>query len=317
MLYSKRSFLNAFDASIRHSKPVSKQISKKTKKINNKNKQKHIDITPYCMLLCCYTVQMVDKSCRNLYKDGYIVNTDKNLQSDQISKKLSIIPSLICTDLCNLDQEVRRIESLGCKMLHVDIIDGNFSPSMPIGLETIKQVRKITSMDFDVHLMVLNNEFFVNQMIDIGSSRICFHVENERHISQLLTQIKARGVEAGAALSPATPVSVLEYIIEQCDFVLLMGINPGYASFPGEEKVSYIKRKIVDCSKLIRKYQLKTRITIDGRVSFDDLLPYAQAGADIFVGGSSSLFHPQSTFEENWNKANEILSHFAMFDDIE
>ena len=107
------------------------------------------------MLLCCYTVQMVDKSCRNLYKDGYIVNTDKNLQSDQISKKLSIIPSLICTDLCNLDQEVRRIESLGCKMLHVDIIDGNFSPSMPIGLETIKQVRKITSMDFDVHLMIV------------------------------------------------------------------------------------------------------------------------------------------------------------------
>ncbi len=238
------------------------------------------------------------------------MNTSTNIESNQTSKNLSIIPSLICTDLCNLEQEVRNIEALGCKMIHVDIIDGNFSPSMPIGLDTIKQVRKKTSMDFDVHLMVLNNEFFIRQMIDIGAKRICFHVENERHINQLLTLIKSSGVEAGVALSPATPISVLEYVIEQCDFVLLMGINPGYASFSGEEKVSFIRRKIVDCSELIKKYQLKTTITIDGRVSFDDLLSYAQEGVKTFVGGSSSLFHPLMTFEENWKKANEILSHF-------
>jgi ribulose-phosphate 3-epimerase len=236
------------------------------------------------------------------------VKLQGNILSVQSSKELAIVPSLICTDLCNLEQSVKEMESLGCKMIHVDIIDGNFSPSMPIGLETIKQVRQKTSMDFDVHLMVLNNEFFIRQMIDIGASRICFHVENERHTSQLLTQIKANGIEAGVALSPATPVCFLDYIIEQCDFVLLMGINPGYASFSGEEKVSYIRRKIEDCSELIRKYQLKTTITIDGRVSFDDLLPYAQAGASTFVGGSSSLFHPPMTFEENWNKANKILS---------
>lgn len=241
----------------------------------------------------------------------------RNTQSEQKSNQLSIVPSLICTDLCNLEQEVRMIETIGCNMIHVDIIDGNFSPSMPIGLDTIRQVRKKTSMDFDVHLMVLNNEYFVNQMIEIGAKRICFHVENERHISQLLTQIKSSGVETGVALSPATPISVLEYVIEQCDFVLLMGINPGYASFSGEKKVSYIERKIMDCSELIKKYQQKTSITIDGRVSFDDLLLFAQAGVETFVGGSSSLFHPKMTFEENWNKANRIFSQYKMPDGIE
>ena len=233
---------------------------------------------------------------------------EENEPSNQVPKNISIVPSLMCTDLLNIEQEVKRIEELGIKMLHIDVIDGNFSPSMPLGLETVRQLRKKTKLDFDVHLMVNNNEFFVEQMIDLGAQRICFHVEVEKHISKLLTQIKSHKISAGVALSPATPISVLEYIIEQCDFILLMGINPGYATFAGEGKVSYIKRKIKDCSTLIKAQQRNTSIAIDGRVSFDDLIPFAEAGADTFVGGTSSLFQPEMPLDKNWNRIKEILS---------
>ncbi len=142
-------------------------------------------------------------------------------------KKINVAPSLICLDLCNLEKEVQDVERLGADMLHVDLLDGYFSPSMPIGLDVIRQVRQITDLPFDVHLMVVKNDFFLEELYNIGVQRISIHAEGTRHLDKTLAEIKMHGIEAGIALCPATPLHVLEFAKARCDFILHMMINPG------------------------------------------------------------------------------------------
>lgn len=201
-----------------------------------------------------------------------------------------IAPSLICSDMCNLEASVRELESAGCEMLHVDLLDGYFSPSMPIGLDTIRQLRKKTTMAFDAHVMAVDNTFFMEELADIGVYRMCFQVETERHVSHKLTWLHRQGIKAGVALAPGTPISALEYVLEQCDYVLLMMINPGYASNAGEIVRESLKRKVRDLHEMIVKQGLSTTITIDGRTYLDAIPCYAAAGASTFVAGTSSLF---------------------------
>ena len=122
-----------------------------------------------------------------------------------------------CCDLCNLEQSVKTLEDGGIELLHVDILDGHFSPSMPLGLDTVAQLRTRTSMPFDVHLMASENDYFVRELLDIGVEQLVFHAETERHIDNRLNQIHAAGARAGIALKPATPLSVLDYVLEKCD----------------------------------------------------------------------------------------------------
>lgn len=197
-----------------------------------------------------------------------------------------ISPSLICLDMCNLESQVKQLEANGLDNIHIDILDGHFSPSMPLGLDTVRQLRKKTNLYFDCHLMVENPDFFINELIDLGANRICFHVETVNHIDGTLNKIHEAGIEAGVALKPSTPLNVLEYVIEKCDIVLLMLINPGYASSQIEEQVPYAKRKIKDLRKMIDKRKLKTKIIIDGRISPNDI-KYYKGIVDYFVCGST------------------------------
>lgn len=222
--------------------------------------------------------------------------------------KIQISPSLICMDLCNLERSVAELEAIGCDMLHVDLLDGYFSPSMPIGLDTIRQLRKKNKMSFDAHIMTVDNTFFMSELADIGVSRMCFHVETERHISRKLTWLHENGIQAGVALTPATPVSSLEYVLEQCDFVLLMMINPGYASNPNEKMLGSLQRKISDLYQMIQDKGLQTTITIDGRTYLDVIPDYINAGASTFVAGTSSLFKSNGlTLQENYIRLEETI----------
>ncbi|MED0746863.1 ribulose-phosphate 3-epimerase, partial [Aeribacillus composti] len=162
----------------------------------------------------------------------------------QNNKKITIAPSIMCADLCNLEKSVKEIEKEGLDTLHIDIIDGHFSPSMPLGIDTIKQLRKITDMNFDVHIMSNNNEFFIQEMIKIDVQQISFHYETSTHIDRYINLIKNNGIKAGLALNPATPLSVLDYILPQCDTILLMLINPGFATDENEKQVSYAIKKV-------------------------------------------------------------------------
>ncbi|MCF6464943.1 ribulose-phosphate 3-epimerase [Clostridium sp. Cult2] len=214
-------------------------------------------------------------------------------------KKIVIAPSIMCADLCNLEKSVREIEKEGIDTLHIDVIDGYFSPSMPLGLDTIKRLREITDMNFDVHIMSNNNEFFIQEMIKIGVQQISFHFESSTHIDRYLNLIKKNGVKAGLALNPATPLSVLDYSLPQCETVLLMLINPGFANNKGEKQVPYAAKKVEDLHQLIEERKLDVNIEVDGRVSLDTIPSLVKAGANILVAGSTSLFIPNKTIAEN------------------
>ena len=210
---------------------------------------------------------------------------------DIYSQKCILSPSLIsCCDLCNLEASVKNLEAAGIEMLHVDILDGHFSPSMPLGLDTVRQLRSRTDIIFDVHLMTTAHDFFVEELLDIGVQQLVFHGEMEPHMDNRLNQIRKAGVRAGVALKPATPLSSLEYVIEKCDAVLLMLINPGYAQSKSEGQVPYAERKVRELHEMIQSRGLDTKVILDGRISKENMAMFAPDGiADIFVAGSTCL----------------------------
>ena len=191
--------------------------------------------------------------------------------------------------MCNLEREVRSLEKAGIKMLHVDILDGHFSPSMPLGLDTVRQLRAKTDMFFDCHVMVTEQDYFVDELLDMGVDQIVFHGETQPHIDGMLNRIHAKGVKAGVALKPSTSLTELEYVLDKCDTVLLMLINPGYAFVKGEKQVAYADRKIRELRKMITDRGLKTKIEVDGRISPDNIRTYGKGDVDIFVTGSTCI----------------------------
>lgn len=198
-------------------------------------------------------------------------------------------PSLICLDMLHLEDQIRELEESGIRMLHVDILDGHFSPSMPLGFETIRQLREITDMEFECHVMADSPEYFIDELLDIGVGQIVFQVESALHIDGLLNKIHRRKVRAGLALAPSTALSTLEYELDKCDAILLMQINPGYASAQNEEKAFFMDRKIKVLRKKIEQRDLDTKIIIDGRVSLEDIEHYGRNIVDIFVGGTTCI----------------------------
>lgn len=204
-------------------------------------------------------------------------------------EKCIISPSLICLDMCNLENQIRILEQSEIDVLHVDILDGHFSPSMPLGLDTVRQLRQKTDMFFDCHVMVENQDFFIDSLLDIGVQQIVFHAETQPHIDGMINRIHAKGVKAGIALKPSTPLSTVEYVLDKCDSVLLMLINPGYAFLKGEKQVDYADRKIRQLRQMINERGLSTKIELDGRISPDNIRTYGKNIADVFVTGTTCL----------------------------
>ena len=150
-------------------------------------------------------------------------------------------------------------------------------------------MRQLTKLKFDVHLMATDNDYFVDELIDIGVEQLVFHLESERHVDNQLNRIRAKGVRAGVALKPATPIGQLDCVIEKCDAVLLMLINPGYAWNKGEKQVAFADRKIRELRALIDARGCDTAISIDGRVSLQNMTDYGAGLVDIFVGGTTCI----------------------------
>ncbi len=220
------------------------------------------------------------------------------------NEKCILSPSLICLDMCNLEREVKKLEQGGIKMLHVDILDGHFSPSMPLGLDTVRQLREKTDLFFDCHVMVTEQDYFIDELLDIGVDQIVFHGETQPHIDGMLNRIHAKGVKAGVALKPATPLSEVEYVLDKCDTVLLMLINPGYAFVKGEKQVTYADRKIRELRKMIKERGLDTKIEVDGRISPENIRTYGKGDVDIFVTGSTCL--DKQNMEESLKKLDAL-----------
>ncbi len=214
-------------------------------------------------------------------------------------KKIVLSPSVMCTDLLNLETSVKELEQINVDSLHIDILDGAFSPSMPLGIDTVKQLKKKTKLPFDVHIMSMNNEYFIKEMISIGAERISFHLETSHHIDREINLIKNAGLKVGVAINPATSLNTLDYVLPQCDVIILMLINPGFATMKSENQVSYATQKIMELKKIIKQKGLSTKIQVDGRVSLATIPDLIAAGADDLVLGSTSLFIKNQSLEEN------------------
>jgi ribulose-phosphate 3-epimerase len=217
--------------------------------------------------------------------------------------------SLITLDHCNLESQIRVLERGGVDLLHVDILDGHFSPSMPLGLETVRQLRDKTDLAFDCHVMTDPQDYFVDELLDIGVQQIVFHAETQRHIDGMINRIHAAGARAGVALKPSTPLSTLDYVLEKCDSVLLMLINPGFASVKNESQVPYADRKVRELLAMIDARGLDTRISLDGRISRENIRAWGASAADQFVLGSTCLRRGEleKSLEELFALRDEVL----------
>ncbi len=221
--------------------------------------------------------------------------------------KITISPSIMCADLVNLERSIKQIETLNIDRLHIDLIDGAFSPSMPLGIDTVKKIRKITSMAFDVHIMAMDNEFFVKELLNLGAESISFHYETTLHMDRLINMVKKNNAAVGIALNPATPLNVLEYILPLCDKIVLMLINPGFAGDENEAMVPYAIQKLRDLHQMIKDKKLDTQIQVDGRVSLDAIPELIKAGATDLVVGSTGLFIQGSSLMENKAKLDNVI----------
>ena len=218
---------------------------------------------------------------------------------------IHIAPSVMCADLCDLETDIRELEAAGINMLHFDLMDAHFVPNMPIGLALIEQLRPKTDCAFDIHLMVENNDFFVDAVAAVGVQQIAVHVESATHLDRTLSLIQAHGIKAGAALNPATPLSALNYVLDRLDFVLVMTVNPGFA---GQKVVPATLRKIAECRTFLDKHAAHLPIEVDGNVSFENIPKMVSAGADILVGGTSSVFQKSGSRLENIQRIQQAIT---------
>lgn len=223
--------------------------------------------------------------------------SEKTVDSVEISscEKVSIAPSMMCVDPLNFESELRRVEVLGVDMLHMDVMDGHFVPNMPLGLAVITELSKKTALPLDVHLMVENSEFFISALPPLA--RISVHVEFCTHLDRTLTQIRATGAKAGIALNPSTPLSVIDWVLERIDYVLIMTVNPGFA---GQQLTPASLRKITECRRKLDDAGFsQVEIQVDGNVSFENIPLMVAAGARNLVAGTSSIFHSSDCWKNN------------------
>ena len=216
-----------------------------------------------------------------------------------------VSPSVMCADLCHLEEGVRQLEAVGADMLHVDMSDGHFVPNLLLGLDIVRQLRKKTALPIDVHLMVENPDDYIDPLAEIGVEMVAVHAEVLPHLDRTLTRIREKGMQAGVALNPSTPLAVFEYVRERLDFVLLMTVNPGFA---GGKLVAAAIRKIADCRKYLDENDLDIPILVDGNVSFASIPQMVAAGAGILAVGTSSWFNSRQPLLENVEKTKAAIA---------
>ncbi len=202
---------------------------------------------------------------------------------------VQIVPSILSADFARLAEEIQRVEQAGATMLHLDIMDGHFVPNMTIGPPVVECIRKVTRMTLDVHLMISDPDRYISVFIDAGADQISVHQEACLHLDRTLRFIRNRGLPAGVVLNPATPVAMLDDVLELADYVLVMSVNPG---FGGQQFIPNALRKIRALDERRRRLGLAFRIQIDGGVNEDNLADIVRAGCDWIVMGASIFGSP-------------------------
>lgn len=204
--------------------------------------------------------------------------------------KKQLSPSMMCADFFHLGDQLQKLEESGVEYLHIDIMDGVFVPNYTLGTDFVKKLKSATAIPLDIHLMIERPEERLAWFAFGEGDYVSVHAETTKHLQRVLAAIRARGARPMVALNPATPLSVLDYLLDDIDAVLLMTVNPGYA---GQRLVPAMLQKIRALRDLLdaRGYA-HIEIEVDGNVSLENARKMSDAGANIFVVGTASLFHP-------------------------
>ena len=210
-------------------------------------------------------------------------------------------PSILSADFTRLGEQVAAVEQAGAQYLHFDVMDGFFVQNNTFGMPVLESLRGRTGLMMDVHLMVEEPARYVEAFADCGADIITVHTEACTDLHRTVDLIKKRELLAGVALCPATPLSVLEYILPRIDRVLLMTVSPGMG---GQKLIPYTLDKIRDLKKMIDRKGLKTDIEVDGGVNFKTLEQVLDAGANIIVAGSAVF---EGDLEENTRRMLELM----------
>lgn len=200
-----------------------------------------------------------------------------------------ISPSLLAADFANLERDIQLFNDSKAQWLHIDIMDGVFVPNISYGMPVLKAVGKHTTKPLDVHLMIIKPDRYIDVFADLGAAILTVHYEACTHLHRTLQAIKARGMKAGVAINPHTPIHVLEDIIQDIDLVCVMSVNPG---FGGQSFIEHSYKKVVKLKELIKESGASTLIEIDGGVTDKNATQLIEAGADVLVAGSYIFGNP-------------------------
>ncbi|WP_455067665.1 ribulose-phosphate 3-epimerase [Parvimonas micra] len=216
---------------------------------------------------------------------------------------LELSPSLLSADFTNLKSDIEVLDKNGVKYLHLDVMDGMFVPNISFGPMIIKQLRPLTNMVFDVHLMIEDPDRYVQSFKDAGADILTVHYEACKHLHRTISYIKSLGMKAGVSLNPATNIDVLDYVLEDLDLVLIMSVNPG---FGGQSFIPSALDKIKNLKEKIKERNLNVIVEVDGGVKTTNVKDVVEAGADLIVSGSDVFAD-----KENRIKAyNDIFNNY-------
>jgi ribulose-phosphate 3-epimerase len=215
-----------------------------------------------------------------------------------------IAPSILSADFARLGEEIAAIEAAGADYVHIDVMDGHFVPNITIGPLIVEAARRVTTLPLDVHLMIADPDRYIPSFAQAGADIIVVHAEATHHLHRTVQLIKSLGKKAGVSLNPATPLNVLDYVLEDLDLVLLMTVNPG---FGGQSFIEACIPKIQTLRSVMDRRGVEAELEVDGGVKTDNIARISHAGADVFVAGSAVFQSPDyaATIGELKRRAKE------------
>ena len=221
-----------------------------------------------------------------------------------MSRTIGIVPSILSADFTRLGEQVREAEAAGAARIQIDIMDGHFVPNITMGPLIVEAVRRCTNLPLEAHLMISNPAQYINDFAHAGADVIIIHQESSPHLHRLVQQIKAVGKQAGIALTPSTPVFMLEDVLSMLDMVLIMTVNPG---FGGQEFIPETLPKIERMRQMISERGLHCDIEVDGGVHEATVPLVVKAGANLLVAGSA-VYNNKETVAQAMERLRKAIS---------